>query len=565
MAIGTDGYVRVDTIDLPGNVGGHGDWVAYDAATNTIWLAQSPDNNVVVIDAATNTIKATIPNIGNANGIDFSAQYAFVADVTNNTTDVIDKKTFQVVAKIPQTGTTPDGVAYVSSTNQVSVASDDANVLDFLQASQPLSQTASVQLTPNPSATGPDVQTYVPQKDLIYQPDNTQIDVIDPHTGTIVKTFANLVATGSVKPMVYDPTTNTLIVGTTNGQLLVLNADSGAILKTIAIPGSVDEGSIDVAARLAVFGDKTGVADIVNLDTDQLVGELPTQSATHTLAFDTANNDVYVYEGNSNTVDVFAPSQNLFGSTTTDVTSVAGQVYALYEAVLGRAPDAIGLETAVNAVNNGESLSKLARSLLDSSEYQSRYGASVRSDSAFVNQVYENALHRPADPAALATWDKALADKSLTRAQVAVDIATSPESQSDLTPTFKAGVFVPSETDSSIARLYYALLHRAPDAVGLQSFKTAAASGTSLRTIATDLIASPEFKADYGTPSNAQFVEALFEGAFGRSAAGDPSAQHDIHALNKGASDASMAVRVAESPEAVTHLSSQIETGFKLA
>src|SRR4051794_26556349 len=124
----TDGYALLSTITLPGSLGGHGDWVTYDADTKTIWLAQSPDNNVVVIDATTNTIKAVIPNIGNANGIALTPQYAFVADVTNNTTDVIDKRTFQVVAMIPQTGTTPDSVTYISSTNQVAVASDDNNV-----------------------------------------------------------------------------------------------------------------------------------------------------------------------------------------------------------------------------------------------------------------------------------------------------------------------------------------------------------------------------------------------------------------------------------------------------
>src|SRR6195952_5851329 len=182
MATSTDGYALLKTINLPGTVGGHGDIVAYDADTKTVWLAQSPDNNVVVIDTTTNTIKATIPNIGNANGIALSPQYAFVADVTNNTTDVIDKHTFQVVAQVHQTGTTPDGVIYIPSTNQVAVASDDANVLDFINASGSFTQTASVQLQPNPAVTGPDVPLYVAQKDLIYQPVDQQVDVINPHT-----------------------------------------------------------------------------------------------------------------------------------------------------------------------------------------------------------------------------------------------------------------------------------------------------------------------------------------------------------------------------------------------
>jgi VCBS repeat-containing protein len=305
MPASTDNYSLLTTINLPGDIGGHGDWVTYDADTATIWIAQSPDNNVVVIDAKTNTIKAVIPNIGNANGIALTPQYAFVADVTNNTVDVIDKRTFAVVGQVHQTGTTPDSVVYVPSTNQVLVASDDNNVEDFINATAPFTQTRSLTLQPNPSIAGPDFAVYVPEKDLVYQPVDNVVDVIDPHTGTIVKTWT-LLSSGSVKPMVYDPKTNRFIVGTTNNQLLVVDADSGSVLKTIAISGSVDEGSIDVAGRRAFFGDKAGVADIVNLDSEQLVGGLPAEKNMHTLAVDPTTHEVYVYENNRNTVDVYA-------------------------------------------------------------------------------------------------------------------------------------------------------------------------------------------------------------------------------------------------------------------
>jgi hypothetical protein len=80
----------------------------------------------------------------------------------------------------------------------------------------------------------------------------------------------------SVKPVVYDPVANRFIVGTTNNQLLVVDADTGNVLRTMAISGSVDGASIDVSARLAFFGEKRA-GDIVNLDTEQLVGGLPAE------------------------------------------------------------------------------------------------------------------------------------------------------------------------------------------------------------------------------------------------------------------------------------------------
>src|SRR5713101_8470324 len=66
MAAGS-AYRLLVTIDLPGDKGGHGDWVTFDPDTDTVWLAQSPDHNVVVIDARTNTVKSVISGISDGN------------------------------------------------------------------------------------------------------------------------------------------------------------------------------------------------------------------------------------------------------------------------------------------------------------------------------------------------------------------------------------------------------------------------------------------------------------------------------------------------------------------
>jgi DNA-binding beta-propeller fold protein YncE len=565
-AMATDGYALLQTINLPGTLGGHGDWVAYDADTSTIWLAQSPDNNVVVIDTRTNTVRAVIPDIGNANGIALSPQYAFVADVTNNTIDVIDKHTFDVVARIPVTGTTPDSVVYVPSTNQVLVASDDNNVEDFINANAPFTQTGTLQLQPNPAITGPDVATYVASKDLVYQPDDQQIDVINPHTGTIVATW-HLLSTGSVKPMVYDPVTNRFIVGTTNNQLLVVDGDSGAVLNTIAISGSVDEASIDVTARRAFFGDKSGVADIVNLDTDQLVGGLPAEKNMHTLAADTNTHYVYVYENNRNTVDIYARPDAThapyFGTVTHDPSSPGAQIYALYDGLLGRTPDPIGFENWTAALQSGTSLREITRDFLSSDEFTHDFGSYLQlSAHDFIEDLYQTGLRREADPQGLQHYEDLLATGT-SRQDVALDIELSPEHEQDLQGRFNAGLFVPSLTDANIARLYYGLLDRAPDAGGLQNWESAAASGLSLENIAQDFISSPEYQSLHPKQTDQQFVDALYQGALGRPPDA-PGEQHYDTMLAQGVPRADVALFITGSPEAQQHLASNIEVGFNI-
>ncbi|SEC28489.1 protein of unknown function [Rhizobiales bacterium GAS188] len=256
--------------------------------------------------------------------------------------------------------------------------------------------------------------------------------------------------------------------------------------------------------------------------------------------------------------------QNLFGMVTHDVTSPGGDIYALYETILGRAPDALGYEFWTAQLEGGAPLTLIAQDFLASPEYTSKFGPFTQSsDSSFVDQLYQNGLHRHAEPNGLAYWDTQLANGANSRPQTAVDIALSQESQNDLAPVFQAGVFVPSQADAEIARLFYGVLGRAPDPNGLAYWENDFAQGDSLTKIASDFLNSAEYTQNFGTPNNTQFVNALYEGALGRSS--DPmGGQYWINSLDQGASRASVAVNIAESPEAMSHLSSQIEAGFKI-
>lgn len=102
---------------------------------------------------------------------------------------------------------------------------------------------------------------------------------------------------------------------------------------------------------------------------------------------------------------------------------------------------------------------------------------------------------------------------------------------------------------SEIARLYYGLLDRAPDYAGLDGWKQ---SGLDIQDVAKAFLASPEYAATNGNPSNGEFVNQLYEAALGRA---PEVAGFDawVGALDHGASRADIAVGIAESPEAVQH------------
>lgn len=82
---------------------------------------------------------------------------------------------------------------------------------------------------------------------------------------------------------------------------------------------------------------------------------------------------------------------------------LAGEVYRLYQAALGRTPDTAGLSFWMNALDHGTSLDQIARDFVASAEFTGLYGANP-SNVALVSAAYSNVLHRQPDAEGLAFW-----------------------------------------------------------------------------------------------------------------------------------------------------------------
>jgi hypothetical protein len=100
-------------------------------------------------------------------------------------------------------------------------------------------------------------------------------------------------------------------------------------------------------------------------------------------------------------------------------------VARLYYATLDRAPDAAGLTFWTSKLAaQAATLVDEATALADSPEFKGHYGN--LGDAAFVGQLYENVLGRPADAAGLATWTQALAHGA-SRGNVVTSFSESAE------------------------------------------------------------------------------------------------------------------------------------------
>ena len=261
---------------------------------------------------------------------------------------------------------------------------------------------------------------------------------------------------------------------------------------------------------------------------------------------------------------VLANNSAAFGTVVRDASGPGGKVFALYDGLLDRAPDAFGLEHFANALAHGMSATDLAGAMLGSGERTALHGAAAPLDNAaFVQQLYGTVLDRPADAGGLATYTAALA-AGTSRADLAVTFALSGEHLAKLSGAFAAGIFVPDENAADAARLYYGVLGRAPDQAGLAAGTKALAGGTSVAALAKTALGSSEYLAKSGGLDDAHFVDLLYQNALGRAADPGGLAAY-VDALQHGASRADVAVAIVESGEAHAHLGSVIESGWILA
>ncbi|MDT7726110.1 MAG: hypothetical protein QOI21_2686 [Actinomycetota bacterium] len=293
-------------MSLPG-VGGHGDVVTVDPAAHTAYIAQSPDDDVIVLDTTDNTIKTVIPNIPSANGIAYTKDNVFVASATTNSVKVISKTTWKIIATVATGGKIPDAIYVDPRQHSVFVANDDSGNMEEFSATAPFAVRGTLALPPSPngSHTGPDLGTYVAAGDRIYQAVDNQVLVIDPSTRTITHTFALPPAAGSAKDMYYDTRRHLLWVATSSPEVFALDPRTGNIVDTVETLSGADQIAGDSDHGLLFLGEgQAGVMGVIDLASHKNIANIPTESGFHTLDYLPHTGVVYAYYNQSNTVHV---------------------------------------------------------------------------------------------------------------------------------------------------------------------------------------------------------------------------------------------------------------------
>jgi hypothetical protein len=82
---------------------------------------------------------------------------------------------------------------------------------------------------------------------------------------------------------------------------------------------------------------------------------------------------------------------------------------------------------------------KVAAAFIESGEFKALYGAAP-TDTAFVNLLYTNALHRTADAGGLEYWINQLSSHAQSREQALLGFSESAENQASLIGVIQNGI-----------------------------------------------------------------------------------------------------------------------------
>jgi YVTN family beta-propeller protein len=290
--------------------------LAVDPVTGTVYVSRAGE--VSVIDAATDTVTATIPVSGGGGAgaivADPAAGAVYVAG--GNGVLVIDAATSKVTATIALSGgagamsVDPAAGAIYAVTGEEGPRGT-VSVIDT--ATNKVTATISVSPDPVAVAVDPAVGTVYVANQRDPDEDGT-VSVIDAATNTVTAT----ITVGQLpEGMAVDPVAGTVYVA--SGPMSVIDAATSTVTATIPEDNGPDAVAVDPAAGTVYlantnYTERTGFSDggtvsVIDAATGDVAATVPVGIDPTAVAVDPATHAVYVANAGSGTVSVISSTQ----------------------------------------------------------------------------------------------------------------------------------------------------------------------------------------------------------------------------------------------------------------
>jgi DNA-binding beta-propeller fold protein YncE len=249
----------VTSYHLPGNIKGHFDHILVDVKSNRLFATPEDYRAVLVLNAQTGKLIHEIQGIEKPHAILFrpDLNLLYITDGEDGSVKVFDATTYKLEHRIALLKDA-DSIGYDPQTHYLYVDNGGGDVgqkysmLSVIDTSK-FAKIADIKIdgdTLEAMAIDPNrPQLYVNNRD------KNQVQVVNRYTRALVAAWPITMGKTNVT-MAYDVSHHRLFVGCRNGQLVVLDADSGKELQALPIVKGVDDTTFDEASgRIYSAGD----------------------------------------------------------------------------------------------------------------------------------------------------------------------------------------------------------------------------------------------------------------------------------------------------------------------
>jgi hypothetical protein len=258
-----------------------------------LYAGYASKGSVGVVDTATNGTVAVIGGLTRVHGIAVvpDRNLGFASSSGDNVIGVFDLASNKLLQKIPG-GDGPDAIIYDAAAHLVYVANHNGKTGTLID---PGAQkvVATMQLGGEPEYPQVDPSTGV-----IYQnvEDTSELVVIDPARQAVVKRYKLDPGEGPTG-LALDAANHRLFSTCRNSKLIVMNADTGAVVTVVPIGAGVDGAGYDPVLHRVYSANGAGTMTVIQQDSpDQyrVLENAPTHLGGHSLVIDPATHRVYV-------------------------------------------------------------------------------------------------------------------------------------------------------------------------------------------------------------------------------------------------------------------------------
>ena len=275
-------------------IGGEGGWdyLSHDAASNRLFISRG--THVQVVDPDTGRVVGDLADTPGVHGVALAADLgkAYTSNGRDNTVGVFDLKTLQPLARVATpAGLNPDFIVFEPVTRRVFAfngRSQNASVIDATTDRL----VATIALRGKPEAAVADGRGSV----FVDIEDTNELTVIQAADARVSATWP-LPGCDEPAGLALDASARRLFVGCHNRSLLVVNADSGAVLSRLPIGAGVDANAYDPATRQVFSAQGDGTMTVIaapGADRYSVTQTATTRPGARTLALNTVNHEVYL-------------------------------------------------------------------------------------------------------------------------------------------------------------------------------------------------------------------------------------------------------------------------------